>query len=395
MAITVTVHQLLGTSVVTRAISRIKTPQTRFQDWLGMGPGGRNVNPVGGRNISWDIFDKTRSIARGRAPGTGPGVIAPNPIGSVSARVYRVSEKMFLLEERIVNTRPLGGQWGSVDARGQAYVTAQEGFMAQRVKNSREYLISRMFRGGWAVFPSGEDHIPVDLDTSGNAPTGCFKVDLQVPSQNFGQFADKMGSAIGSGVSGISATWATAGTDVVGDCLRINAAFEANHGRPLRDIWINSVVVGYLNTNTGLKNLGGTANVVFERFQPSNYASADGIPDTGFTVVYRGLPWLTFHVYDAGLNVYDPVTAKADTYTKYLDDTHAIFAPEPSTDWCEWIEGSEVVAENVTDPGTVRFGFHAWSTRVIDPAGWELKVVDNGLPALYIPKAIGYGTVVF
>jgi hypothetical protein len=123
-------------------------------------------------------------------------------------------------------------------------------------------------------------------------------------------------------------------------------------------------------------------------FAPSGYRNADGIEDPGLTVVFRALPWLTWHVYDAGLDV-------NGTYTKFLSDTTAVFLPEPGNDWIEWIEGSEVVAENVLDGGTERYGLHAWSTRVIDPAGWELKVVDNGIPAPYVPKCIAYGTVIF
>ena len=69
----ISLDELLRTERVTRVISTIKTPQTLHQDFWGMAPGGANTNPIGGHVAGWDIFDKTRKIAPGRSPGTGPG----------------------------------------------------------------------------------------------------------------------------------------------------------------------------------------------------------------------------------------------------------------------------------------------------------------------------------
>ena len=49
--------------------------------------------------------------------------------------------------------------------------------------------------------------------------------------------------------------------------------------------------------------------------------------------------------------------------------------------------------ENIMDNGKQVYGFHSWSTNTIDPAGVELKMIDNCLPVLYVPKSIAYGTV--
>lgn len=373
---TVSYAQLLSAPVVTRAISQIKTPQSRMQSWLNMQPGGSNVNQVGGHYAGYDIFNKTRSIASGRAPGSGPGSIAANVIGHVPVMIYRAHEKIMLLEERIFHTRPLGRNWGEVDVRGQSYVTKQEEYLSQRFKNSREYMVFGMLKGGFDLLNSGDDWVPV---ASGS---GTFTIDYQVPSGNKSQL-DMLG---GGDIIGTS--WANAGAPVVGDILAINAAFEQLHGRPLRHVWINSTMLNYLLVNTGLINLGGTANTVFQQMAPNNFRGPDGVPDTGLEVVFRGLPWVTFHVYDAGLDV-------NGTYTKFIDDTHAIFLPDPGPDWCEMMEGSEIVAENVMDPGSERFGLAAWTERKTQPAGFELIAVDNCIPCLYVPKCVAYGTVVF
>jgi len=143
--------------------------------------------------------------------------------------------------------------------------------------------------------------------------------------------------------------------------------------------------VGLLNVlnNTKLQGLAGTANRTFTVFTPSGATSAEGNPDIGYTVVMQAIPWLTWHIYDAGLDV-------NGTFTKFIPDTGAFFVPEPSSDWAEWAEGSEMIAENFNDPAEERYGLQAWT-----PAGFDLKSVDVGLPLVYVPSVYQFGTVVF
>jgi len=372
----VALHQLLGSTTVTRAISRLKTPMSRFQNFLGTQPGGSAESDQGGTLFGYDVFNRSRTIATGRPPGTGPASRAPQVLGHVTASAYRAHEKVTLLESRIFRTRPIGGQFGDVDRRGQQYVTRQQDYLAQLFRNNREFMNSRLLRGSFQVLISGDNWIPVDTG-------GTFTVDYQVPAGNKTQL-DMLGAG-----DIINTSWAdTANADIVNDCLQINAAMEQLHGRPLRHIWVDSTNIANVMNNTALQGLSGTANRVFTTFEPTGLSSPDGIEDTGFTVRFEGLPWITFHVYDGGLDV-------NGTFTKFLTTTTAMFLPDPSPDWLEWYNGSEIVAENVLSPGDERFGLQAWTTRVIDPAGFELKSLDIGLNALYIPDVVVYGTVVF
>lgn len=371
----VTLEQLLMAPVVTRVISTIKVPGERIQQWAGMQPGGPNVFRAGGHHTGWDVFDHTRKLATGRPPGTGPATVPKQRVGHVSATIYRFHEKIPLLQEHIFRIRPLGAQWGTIDANGQSYVTRQQAYLAQRFRNMREFMVSRMFRGSFQLLQSGDDWIPVD---SG----GHFTVDYQIPAGNKGQL-DMLGTG-----NIIDVSWADPSANIIGHCLKINAAFEQLHGYPLRHIWCNSNVLQHMLRNTSLINAGGTANVVFSAWGTSPYVGPDNIPDSGHEVVFRGLPWLTVHVYDAGLDV-------NNTFTKFFSDTQAVFLPDPSPDLWEMHEGSEVVAENYNDPGSERYGLAAWSQRTLQPAGWELLAVDNCIPALYIPKSIANATVVF
>ena len=149
MAGEITLQQLFQTPVITRVVSRFKTPMSLFQQFLGMLPGQPATESVSGRHIGWDIFDRTRTIAKGRAPGSGPATAHPKTLGHVSAVAYRAHEKIPLLREHIFRTRTPGAQIGQIDSRGQGYISRQMQFLNQRFRNNREFMVSRMFRNGF------------------------------------------------------------------------------------------------------------------------------------------------------------------------------------------------------------------------------------------------------
>lgn len=382
MAINVSLQQLLSSPTITRVISRVKTPQTRLQEFFGMQPGGPATNPAGGSVHAYDIFDKTRKLATGRSRGTGPATIAPNKVGQITVTLYRSHEKIPLLDEKLFRTRPLGSNWGNVDARGMAYITKQEEYLAQRFKNMREFMCAQLFKGGFGISFSGEDVVPVAIDA------GHKNVEYFGPSnEHNGQTSSAIpGLTIGGQADIIGASWATASTDIINDVLQINAGFEEVHGRPFRHVWLNSTTFAPLMENTQLASAAGSANTIFNNFGPTDYRSIDGIPDTGLEFIFKAIPWLKWHIYDAGLDV-------NGTFTKFFPDNYAAFCPDPSSDWAEWVEGSEIVRENLMDQGSERFGMTAWTTPCIDPSGFELKALDNGIPCLYVPKCLAYAKI--
>lgn len=375
MAGEITLNELLSTTIVTKAISEIRMPNNRFQRFFGMQPGGFATSQVGGRHFGWDIFNHTRTIAKARAPGSGPATTAAQVVGHVAAQAYRAHEKVHLDQERIFRTRPIGGQWGQVDSRGQGYVTKQERFIAQRFNNSREFMISRMLRGGFGVLQDGDDFLPVELGA------GLFDVDYQLPDAHKSQLA-----LLGSDL--LTATWENAASSHLTQILSIDAAFQQIHGMPVKHIWLNNATLSYLLNSNEMASVAGSAMTIFTQFDREGVVGPDGKPMGDRIIRFRALPFIDVHVYDAVLDV-------NGTETKIIPDDIAVFMAEPDTSWTEWLEGSEVVAENVMDVGSERFGFAAWTERKTQPAGWELIALDNGLPALYIPKALAYGTVKF
>jgi len=402
----ITLPQVLKAPVVTRVISRIRTPQQVFQRFLGCLPGGPNINPVGGNATGWDIMDNVRDIATGRDLDSGPATVALQKIGHVSATMWRGHEKKHLEESRLYRTRPLGRPWGEIDNRGQRYVTRQEETLAQRFYNAREFMISRMFRGGFDLDLQGDNILLRDAAT----PTSP-EINYRVPAGNLGECemtdldANKLiptsynaaQQLFDNGTATLK--WSdTTNAPILTQMHLLNAAFEVQHGMPLRHVWINSSTWVWVINNTEIRNACGSANAVWTDYRVSPGWGDPGDPDringnTSFDIVLRPMPWLTWHVYDGGLKVWDGTSAYA--FAKFVPDDHAYFCPDPSPVWFELHEGSELVRENVVAQSTERFGLAGWAEPTTQPSGFDLIEVDNCLPALYIPRAVVDGTINF
>lgn len=366
-----TLQELLHTETVRAVVSRIKTPMSRFQQHYGVGIGGPHTNAIPGREFSYDIFDRTREIATGRAPGAPAARVKLNPVGRVSGMCYRTHEAKHILLDKVYRNRRLGGGFGEVDRHGENYITRQETTLAQRFKNSREFMLNAMFmNNGFSIRIDGDDMIPVAKGS------GSLDIDFQVPAGNIGT------------VGGIFAgDWQTSATAVlVEEMMALNAYSEELTGYPIKDCWVNSTTAAKILKIDEVQNLGGTANTVFNNFERSGFTSEDGIGDTGLTFTLRAIPWLTFHAYDAGLVV-------DGTYTKFIPDHQMLCTPEPDGEWLEMLEGTEVQRETNTSPLFDVTGFGSWTSPCTNPPAEELFAVDNAIPSLRIPKAIFRPTV--
>lgn len=373
-------NRLFHHSTVTKAISRVKSPPAVLSQWLNMNLGGSNTNQVSGSIASWDIFDKNRALATGRARASGPAVITRQSAGQKVMTMHRSFEKLNLLEDEIFNKRPIGGSAGTVDPRGQKYVMKQEEFLGQRFKNMREFMVSRMFRGSFQLLQSGQDLIPVD---SG----GTYTVSYGMPAGNLSQ----LNMLAAGDIIGVS--WATTATATpIANMYAISAAMEQLAGYPLRHVWMNSTRFVTLIKTTEVINLAGTAATPFEYVRrDGTQVNDEGIPTDYYEAVLRGAPNFIIHVCNSVLDV-------NGTITKTFPDNNVLFTPDlPNIggEVCEMYEGSEIIKENVMDMGREAFGFNAWTTQTIDPAGRDLKALDIALPAAYKPDAWAYGTVVF
>lgn len=381
----ITREQLMHTAFITRVLSQIDTPGSLFQNFYRMTAGSPGSQRVEGRNLGWDLFHATRSMAVGRPPRTGPANKPRKPYGHVSATAYRSHEKLFIPDEELIRYRPAGGPIGSIDQNGATYIRQQLSYMVQKFRNAREFMVSRMFRGGWGVKIVGEDYQLVELDA------GTFNVDVQMPSAHKGVEWKTLTSAADS------LPWSDVSADIPGQFRALETRAARVHGAPPRHIWLNGDTANYLFSNTQLQNLAGTAFRVFESMTRREIDPNSKYPDTGYDIVFRGMPLYTFHIYNGGLvnagtsESFDDQISTSN-FTKFLPDDYIIVTPEPGG-WCGYIEGSELIRRNVTSQAEMAYGFSSWGTPVIDPPGVEYKALDNGLPALYEPYAIYYAKV--
>lgn len=383
---TLTLQQITKREIIMKVISELKPSGSALSQFYGLMPGQPGTLSFPGMDVGWDIFNNTRQLAKVRPPLSGPATRQRQRVGHVSARAVRLHDSLGIFDNEVYQTRPLGGNFGTIDSRGTAYVARQIKYLSELFFNAREFMVAHALQGGFGVTVSGED---MYLTTYGS---GTFDVDMQIPSTHKNQLAMGTGSDI------IGATWSNAATDIVGDLGALDAAFVRECGYSMRHAWINgNTFFTTVMKNTGIKDVGGSAFTIYEMFGERQIKGHDATQiDGGFDIVLRAWPHLRWHVYNQCLN---PGTnadgVSTSVSTPIIPDNKVIFTPEPSPDWFGWVEGGEIVRDNVVaSPREVR-GFDMWSTPRIDPAGVDMKAIDIGLPAIFVPNAVAIGTVVF
>lgn len=362
-------QQLLAPKTILQAISQLDLPGASLQRLFGWGAGGTNRARQSGRNFSYDIFNHTRKLASARGPGQAASRQAPQRVGHVQATFPRSSEAIPLLDEDLLNRRRIGGPSDELDEGGESYITRQEAYLAQRFTNLIEFQTAAMLRGSYSFDTVGDD---LRHGFSGGDTT----VDFRIPAGNKDQL-DMLGDG-----DLIAAVWSNASTDIPAQLQNINAAMVRLTGLGLAHVVLTGVGWQYVLNNTKVQTLGGAGRAPFETLRRVGQGE--------FSAVLRAIPWITFHVIDYGLEVWD---GSAETFTKLVEDDHAIFLPEPSPRWAQLIEGSEIVTEGPGGVRAERFGFHPYGYATHDPSGWELCAVYNGIPALYTPQAVAYGEI--
>lgn len=371
-----TINDLLPLSVVTGIVSRVYAPGNVLSRYFGMEIGGANVEQVSGRAYSFDLFDNTRTVAQGRAPGVGPANIPRNPIGKVNVTFPRSYEKLNLDYELLHNIRSIGKDAGVRDRMGMNYLEKQARFIKRRQNNFREVMVAGALRGSFGITFSGDSWYPV---LSG----GDITVDYQVPAGNKTQL-DMLGAG-----SIVSASWATAGTDIPAHLDGISRGFQQLVGAPLALVVTSSEIWRYVLANTAVKAVAGTANAPYAEYELDPMVNEDGKKIGVQRGRIKALPWLDWLIYDGGLEV-----GSSDTYTRFYDGTTATFMIEPDKSWFKMVEGSEPVKESPWSPAKEVFGMSSWVKEWDEPARVELHSIQNAVAELNIPKGIAYGTLI-
>lgn len=380
-------EQLMSHEFIIGVFQRFKSPTSLLQRFYGVGLGSAGTKRVLGRDFGYDYFDPTRSLAQGRAPMLGPATTSRKPEGHGTGMCYRSHEKVPIPVEELNRTRGLGRSVGTIDPNGVMYFAAQAKYLADRFTNAREFALAHMFRGGVGVTVDGET---MNLTTKGN---GTFDMNSLIPTSHL----DKL--EMGSGADIMSGAWQTNTTDIPAELINLEAAFEREVGMAARHVWINGVTFQYLLDNTPLQNLAGTAVRTFESLTDRELPGIPAGRDTGYDVVFRGLPQYTFHVYNgvlhagSGEDIGYPDTISSTNSIKIIPDDYALITPEPSSEWLGLCLGSEPVQEARHKGIQTRYGFHAWMTPEIDPPVMELKGLDNFMYYFPMPRAVAWAHV--
>jgi hypothetical protein len=239
---TLATSQILAPKTIEKAISQLALPGTSLSTLFGWGLGGSNVARHGGRNFSYDIFNVTRKVATGRVPAQSLGVTKPQAVSTRPATFPRAAEKIVLLDEELLNRRPIGGPGGGLD-RGEVFVTRQEAYLAQRFANLIEFQTAAMLRGSYSYSTDG------DLLRHGFSG-GDVTTDFQIPAGNLTQL-DMLGTG-----NILNADWATAATDIPAHLHAINAAMINLTGYGLAHVVVTSVGWQKIVNNTKVQAQG-------------------------------------------------------------------------------------------------------------------------------------------
>lgn len=397
--------ELLLPQVILRVISRIKMGRGPVGSWLGFhadrftkgnvslaGPNTlRGTGSV--RNYTYRIFDHTRVPMKLRAPGTGPGTVAQNPMGQNTVAVARFHQKIPLNYEFLGNLSPMVGPNSNVDEGGQSYIAQQTQFMAEQGNMAVEMMAAGMMRDSLYYIQSGENFLPTFT-----APTGTtvgFQVPFRVPSGNKSQL-----NMLGTG-NIIATSWDNQAAPIVKNIQQIIAAYAQLNGYALTTALINSITWYYIITNTEVRNLAGSAASPFAEWTPfEDKGMNDSGPPTGSGKI-KGSPAITWRFVDQAIALntdIDPSYSTAPstaTLAKLIPDNMVIFSADPSGQWTKFYLGGEYVVENPGQPAQLRTGWHAWHEYVTQPSAIELITLLNGTPALFVPSVVCPATVIF
>lgn len=362
---------ILQPKQIVGVFSRVKPALRTLSTLFGFNVGGRNRTqyPGVGRGFSYDVFNASREVAGGRLPAQPSQEIAPQKVGEVSGTFPRTAEKMDLLDEKIHNQRVIGGPATTLDTAGESYITRQEMYMAQRIANVIEFQTAAMLRGKYYFTQSG-DKLVHEFSSSGAAQT----IDFKIPSGNLTTL-----NMLGGGA--LLSTWNQT-ADIPSMIYTINAAMQQLTGFTLENIALKSALWNTVVNNDYVVAQAGSSA------QPFEYITKDG--DGNFVAKLRSIPWLKWHILDHGLNI---GTASGGTYTTLIETSKFFGFPDPSPEWCQYLEGGEVVTEGPghNAPRGVQFGTYAYAYPRHDPSGWTMHSLLNGIPQLTVPAAVVYG----
>lgn len=185
----------------------------------------------------------------------------------------------------------------------------------------------------------------------------------------------------------VTASWATAGTDMIGDIRAIKEKILQASGYSIMHCFYGSDIPKYVAANTAAsKYLAANPDLSRQYYQTGE--------------VPPGFMDLQWHAMGDQFFVDQDGTAQ-----KILADDCVVFTPEPSPDWYELIQGTYPVPMNfgsvATDAQTLIQGMtetagqFAYAGGTLNPPSVEMYAGDTFLPVVKVPTAVFKADVIF
>ncbi len=362
-------------------VSEIRKPMHKLCNTYGLMPGASNVVQVGGRDTAWDVYNSTREVAGISAPESPAQAKSAQPTGHRQARLIRSYDRYPVPMAKIFRNRGIGQPLGSVDTMGERWVMKQIGTQVEKLGNLREAMVAMMLTdGGFEIVFDG-----MEMNLAPTGSGGAIAVDFQHPATHEGSVAKIIG-----GGNVFSGAWQTTTTNIHQELLDLVAHAEQSSRHPITNAWIDSECAGYLLQNDTLKNVAGTANIVFADGGVLNYDGSQNIDGKlvghmHFTL--RAFPQIKWNIYNSH------VVLSSGTLHPFVGGGKAIFTPCASDGWIEMHEGSEPVKRDYRTEMEEEYGMTMWIRENLDPAGFNMFVLDNCLPVGVVPTAWYSATV--
>ena len=375
------IHSILQPITLTKVISRQMAAEKWILQFMGMAPGGANEDFFGhGRDGSYQVFDNTRQIGRGRAPGTAAAIAKRNPIGRVPITYPRMHEEIPMLAEDLHNLAQIGDP-RMRDEAGAVMIRQQTKFLSQKAANWRAAQVLGMLRDSLYVHLDGDDWTMNFTSTSDH-----FRINHNMPAGNSSQL-DMLGDG-----DIINTSWDNPSANIPNDLSQIDAAFQELYGGRLKNIICQGAIWQNVISNDHIASQAGIAGPPFRTFERVVGTREDGTPLNVAVGEIFARPGLTWYITDEGLDLGAP---GSETFTKYVGDNECIFMPDVDSGIFSMQLGSEPISEFDGGPKTVRVGLSAWSKESSNPTVTEIFALDNALAINHIPNSTANGTVVF
>jgi hypothetical protein len=389
----VTYDQLFHPEVIIGVAQRFKKSPSLFQKMFGMEITDGAAEQFPGKHGQIDLVDPTRIVGGIRGDEAAPRRVQPKVVGAFSVDCYRFYESILVNSNKLYPLRAIGGPSSQVEAGGKSHFRQQVTHLLDRVANLREFAITRTLMGGFDLKILNNDPqnmVPVE------SGAGDVTINTNLPASQTGQLP--CGGTTGTD-NLITASWDT-DADIAAQVSLIDEHMQLYSGLPLKHVFITTPTFNAMRTNSELQSQGGSVQRPWDSWSV-NPDKTEGQNLSGYTVEFRAMPNILFHVYDSFLQLEADSDKQSDQrdkskLTKVIPDNKALFLPEVGTDWFGWAAGSEYVKKNIASvEDSLVQGFSTWSVPSTDPPGREVRVMDIGLPYLKVARAPMFGTVIY